>query len=61
LLLRAKQAAATATASPLTAKDIPARQDQLLAEFVAWRKEYDQWLKTEGRNHNGLNELIETK
>jgi rhomboid protease GluP len=61
LLIRAKQSAAAATASPSTAKGTPARQDELLAEFVAWRKEYDQWLKTEGRNHSGLNELIERK
>ena len=34
--------------------------NELDVEFVAWRKEYNQWLKTGAQNHSGLNE-IETK
>jgi membrane associated rhomboid family serine protease len=61
LLLRAKNSGATASASPSTTKETPAKQNELLADFIAWRKEYNQWLKTGARNHSGLNELIETK
>jgi rhomboid protease GluP len=61
LLLRAKQPGGPATASPSPAKAAPVKQDELSGEFVAWRKQYNQWLKTDGRNHSGLNELIQEK
>ena len=43
------------------AKENPAKEDKLTQDFVAWRKEYNQWLKTSGRNHSGLSELIQIK
>jgi rhomboid protease GluP len=55
LLLRAKEIPATAAASPARDKNKPIPADQLTQEFFAWRKEYNQWLKTEARNHSGLN------
>jgi hypothetical protein len=61
LLLKAKQSNAVATASPLRNKNEPALDDELSKEFVAWRKEYNQWLKTSGRNHSGLLQLTETE
>jgi rhomboid protease GluP len=61
LLLKAKQANAAATASPQRNKNEPALDDELSKEFVAWRKEYNQWLKTSGRNHSGLLQLTETE
>jgi rhomboid protease GluP len=59
MLILAKENGAATTASPLPGKD-KLQQDDLTREFVAWRKEYQQWLKTGARNHSGLNE-IETK
>lgn len=59
LLIRAKQSAAVADASPSVVKKVP--DDALDVEFVAWRKEYNQWLKTGARNYSGLNELLETE
>jgi rhomboid protease GluP len=57
LLLRAKEPQATATASPAGPnKPVPA--NQITEEFSAWKKEYNQWLKTTGRNYSGLNEVI---
>jgi hypothetical protein len=61
LLIRAKQSNAAATASPQRKKNEPAQDDELTKEFVAWRKEYNQWLKTSGRNHSGLIQLTETE
>jgi rhomboid protease GluP len=61
LLSRAKQAGAATTPSPSATKDTPVKQDELAAEFVAWRKDYNQWLKTDARNHSGLNGLDEIK
>jgi rhomboid protease GluP len=61
LLLQAKQSNAVATASPQRNKNEPALDDELSKEFVAWRKEYNQWLKTSGRNHSGLLQLTETE
>lgn len=58
LLIRAKQSDA-ATPSPDAKKGV--KVDELDVEFMAWRKEYNQWLKTGARNHSGLNDLIETK
>ena len=52
----------------LRAKEEPAPSPQaeksgvttLTQDFVAWRSEYNQWLKTAARNYNGLDKL-ETK
>jgi rhomboid protease GluP len=59
MLTLAKDFAATAAPSPMPGK-YKAAYDDLTAQFVAWRKEYNQWLKTGARNYSGLNE-IETK
>lgn len=59
LLLRAKEPQATPATSPTVPRNKPAPADQLTQEFAAWRKEYNQWLKTGARNHSGLNELID--
>jgi len=61
LLIRAKQSNAAATASPQRNKNEPAQDHQLTEAFVAWRKEYNQWLKTSGRNHSGLIQLTDTE
>jgi len=54
LLLRAKEEPAPSPqAEKSTAKT-------LTQDFVAWRSEYNQWLKTAARNYNGLDK-IETK
>ena len=57
LLIQAKQSNTAATPSPKSNRGKQAPGDQLIKEFVAWRKEYNQWLKTSGRNHSGLSEL----
>jgi len=57
LLVRAKQSNTAPTASPDRSKNKPAEDNQLTKEFAAWRKEYNQWLKTSGRNHGGLSEV----
>jgi len=59
LLLQAKEPQATPATSPTVARNKPVPADQLTQEFAAWRKEYNQWLKTGARNHSGLNELID--
>lgn len=59
MLTRAKEFGAVSSPSPLPAKTRTAH-DELVKEFVAWRKEYNQWLKTGARSHSGLSE-IETK
>jgi len=59
LLLRAKEPQPAPAASPTVDKNKPVPADQLTQEFFAWRKEYNQWLKTGARNHSGLNELID--
>jgi rhomboid protease GluP len=56
LLHRAQQSAAAA--SPQRTEGKPVEDDKLKQEFVSWRKEYNQWLKTSGRNHSGLIQLI---
>jgi rhomboid protease GluP len=38
----------------------PQEQNELTKEFVSWRKEYDQWLKTVGKNYGGLIEATST-
>ena len=57
LLVRAKESQATAAASP-TGANKPVLANPITEEFSAWRKEYNQWLKTTGRNYSGLNEVI---
>jgi rhomboid protease GluP len=52
LLLRAKEPQPTSAGD----KNKPALADPVAQEFSAWRKEYNQWLKTAGRNYGGLNE-----
>jgi hypothetical protein len=59
LLLQAKDPQATTAASPTVDKNGPLLANRLAQEFFAWRKEYNQWLKTGARNHSGLNELID--
>jgi rhomboid protease GluP len=59
LLLRAKEPQPTPPVPPVADKNKPAPADQLTQEFFAWRKEYNQWLKTGARNHSGLNKLID--
>jgi hypothetical protein len=57
LLIRAKQSKAGSPASPPDNNNPPAQGDELTKEFAAWRKEYNQWLKSNGRNHSGLSDL----
>ena len=57
LLLRAKETGATPAASPTRDKNQPGPANKLDGDFLAWKKEYGQWLKVEGRNHSGLNEV----
>jgi membrane associated rhomboid family serine protease len=58
LLLRAKEPKPTLAISPALTKGQTVVADQLTQDFFAWRKEYNQWLKTGARNHSGLNDLI---
>jgi rhomboid protease GluP len=57
LLLRAKDPSAALASSPATQTNKPVAANQITQEFFAWRKEYNQWLKTGARNHSGLNQL----
>ena len=57
LLLKAKENPATAMASPQPRASKRVQDNSLTQDFVSWRKEYNQWLKTSGRNHSGLSEL----
>jgi len=59
LLLRTKDADATPAPSPPSGKNKPAATT-LVQDYVVWRQEYGQWLKTGARSHSGLGE-IETK
>lgn len=59
LLIRTKAPEASATPSSSAEKNKPAATT-LTRDFVVWRKEYNQWLKTVARNYSGL-EQIETK
>ncbi len=36
------------------------KQNELTGNFVAWSKEYNEWLKTSGRSYGGLIEVTET-
>lgn len=58
ILMKAKSGTATPGSSPGQTSN--SQRDKLGAEFVAWRKEYNQWLKTNAKKYNGLSE-IETK
>jgi rhomboid protease GluP len=55
LLLRAKQPS-EAVASPQRGASKSGQESSLIQEFVAWRKEYNHWLKTSARIHSGLSE-----
>ncbi|MEP6569010.1 MAG: rhomboid family intramembrane serine protease [Acidobacteriota bacterium] len=61
LLLRAKEISAIATPAPARDKNKPNPFSQLESDFAAWRKQYGQWLRVEGRNHSGLNKLSEAQ
>jgi rhomboid protease GluP len=55
LLLKAKQTNGVAVPAPQPASNKPPQeQSDLTKEFVSWKKDYDQWLKTVGRNYGGL-------
>jgi rhomboid protease GluP len=58
LLLRAKQSVAAAVALPGPRTGKPAAETELDQEFSAWRNEYNQWLKSSGRNHSGLIQVL---
>ena len=58
LLIKAKELSPTSPGQDSRAR--AARANQLDAEFLAWRKEYNQWLKTGARHHSGLNDLIDS-
>jgi rhomboid protease GluP len=57
LLIRAREASAATTPSPQRNRGVTAYELALTREFIAWQKEYNQWLKTSGRNHSGLLKL----
>lgn len=59
LLAQARSLAGAPAPSPGPATK-PTPQNKFEAEFVAWRREYNQWLKTNAKSYNGLDE-IETK
>jgi rhomboid protease GluP len=61
LLVQAKESNAVPTTSPQRNKNKPVQDSALTPEFGAWRKEYNQWLKTAGRSHSGLIQLTETE
>ena len=57
LLTKAKQINAAATTSPQrSVTELAAEQTELTRQFVSWSKEYNQWLKTIGKNHSGLSD-----
>ncbi len=60
LLIRAKEFDAVAATSPERNKNKSTLEVELTTEFIAWQKEYNQWLKTSGRNYSGLIQLTET-
>lgn len=61
LLIQARQSNAAPVAAPQRDKNKPVQERELTPEFAAWRKEYNQWLKTGGRSHSGLIQLTETE
>lgn len=48
----------TGVSAKLDAKSVQEKHNALRDGFSAWKKEYDAWLKTNGRNHGGI-EVIE--
>lgn len=61
LLSTAERPNAVAAASRQRASNKPPQeQNELTKEFVSWRKEYNQWLKTVGKNYGGLIEATPT-
>lgn len=61
LLLRAKAATPVAAPSPPRDKKKTVQADQLTQDFFAWRKEFEQWLKTGAQSHSGLQQLLGTE
>lgn len=61
LLLRAKETLATPLPSPTRDKNKASQADQLNQDFLAWEKDYGQWLKTGARDHAGLNQLSDAE
>lgn len=61
LLLRAKATPPVAAAPPPRDKKKPVQADQLTQDFFAWRKEFEQWLKTGAQSHSGLQQLFGTE
>ena len=61
LLLRAKEPQPTPAATPARGADKATPVDQLTLDFFAWRKEYNQWLKTGARKFSGLTELTQAE
>jgi rhomboid protease GluP len=59
LLAQAKSLPAAASPS-LGPANKPSPRDKFDAELVAWRREYNQWLKTNAKSYNGLDK-VETK
>jgi hypothetical protein len=57
LLLQAKKFGDSEAGSPPD-KTTAIQQNQLMEDFSRWRNDYNQWLKTAGRNYSGLNELV---
>ena len=57
LLLQAKKFGDSEAGSPPD-KSTAIQQNQLMEAFSKWRNDYNQWLKTAGRNYSGLNELV---
>ena len=57
LLLRAKETTGSATTSPTRDKNQLGPADKLDQDFLTWKKEYGQWLKTGARNYSGLDQL----
>ena len=53
LLLKAKEPAKV-VASPQRGANRSSQESSLIQESAAWRREYNQWLKTSARNHSGL-------
>ena len=59
LLIRAKAPRAASTPSPGSPNN-PTQKDLLGLEAIAWQKDYEHWLKTDGKKHSGMNG-VETK
>jgi membrane associated rhomboid family serine protease len=56
LLLRAQKSVTAPT--PARGKNAAGADAELTREFALWRTEYNSWLKTSGRNHSGLIQLV---